>query len=79
MGLRLLFLIIALLLVLLIVRFFLRQRANRAAQRETRKVENVDMVQCAYCGVHLPEPEAIYDAPDYYCCKEHHSNRKNAK
>lgn len=79
MGLRLLFLIVALLLVLLIVRFFLRQRANRVTRRETKKVENVDMVQCAYCGVHLPKPDAIYDAPDYYCCDEHHIKRQHSK
>ncbi|MCF6281380.1 MAG: hypothetical protein L3J28_04080 [Candidatus Polarisedimenticolaceae bacterium] len=67
MGIRLFFLMLALLLVYLIVRHFLRQSS---AQRPIAK-KGVDMVQCVHCGVHLPKPEAIFDEPNFYCSEEH--------
>jgi uncharacterized protein len=67
MGIRLLFLLLALLVIYFIVRHFFRQ--GRAKRVEVKK--EVDMVQCIHCGVHLPESEAIYDEPNFYCCEEH--------
>lgn len=29
------------------------------------------MVECAHCGVHLPESEAVKQADRYFCCDEH--------
>jgi len=29
------------------------------------------MVACAYCGVHVPETEAIRNGEKMYCCEEH--------
>jgi len=68
MGIRLFFLLLALLAIFLILRHFFRQ--NRVKRVEIKK--GVDMVQCIHCGVHLPKPEAIYDEPNFYCCEEHH-------
>lgn len=31
----------------------------------------VKLCQCAYCGVHLPENEAVFDGQTPYCCLEH--------
>jgi len=44
-------------------------------QISTKKTDNdtgiKQMVQCAKCGVHLPEQEAINASGNYYCCEEH--------
>ncbi len=29
------------------------------------------LCQCAHCGVHLPENEALFDGQTPYCCIEH--------
>jgi uncharacterized protein len=29
------------------------------------------MVQCAHCGVHLPEEESVSVSDKYYCCEAH--------
>lgn len=29
------------------------------------------MVVCAHCGVHLPESDALPDAPDFFCNAAH--------
>jgi uncharacterized protein len=29
------------------------------------------MVRCAYCGLHFPEKEAIYEENVIFCCEEH--------
>ncbi len=29
------------------------------------------MVECAHCGVHLPESEAVKQADRYFCSDEH--------
>lgn len=29
------------------------------------------LCQCAHCGVHLPEKEALFDGQTPYCCIEH--------
>lgn len=30
-----------------------------------------DMVQCAYCGVHLPKSDSLFIKNQYYCCEAH--------
>lgn len=30
-----------------------------------------DMVQCAYCNVHLPKSDGLLIGNQYYCCEAH--------
>ena len=29
------------------------------------------MVNCAHCGLYLPQSEAVHEGGRYYCCAEH--------
>lgn len=29
------------------------------------------MVQCAHCGIYIPEPEAFHQGDHYYCSRAH--------
>lgn len=48
--------------------------AMRRQQQDLRKQEAVTMVSCAYCAVHLPRTDALWDqAGRPYCSTEHAS------
>ena len=68
MGLRWLLIGIGIWLIFLLLRNQLR-RLN--ANRNPGKVESVDTVQCSYCGVHLPKPEALSHDSRYFCAQNH--------
>ena len=38
-------------------------------QKTTKPLE--DMQQCKYCGMHVPQTEAIENNGDYFCSKQH--------
>lgn len=42
-----------------------RAEANRAEPAPEK------MVTCAYCAVHLPESEGLFDGDYVYCCEAH--------
>lgn len=50
-----------------------RQAAQKAAERPPprRQLPPVEIVECAVCGVHLPQPDALTDARGSYCCEAH--------
>jgi len=31
-----------------------------------------DMVSCAWCGVHIPQSDAVAGRSGVYCCADHH-------
>jgi uncharacterized protein len=33
------------------------------------------MVRCEYCGVYLPEEEALSSGKSYYCCEAHRAQK----
>lgn len=48
-----------------------RRRVDAAAARKA-EAANARMAACAHCGLHLPEPEALFDAQGRpYCGDEH--------
>ncbi|WP_445083829.1 PP0621 family protein [Candidatus Vondammii sp. HM_W22] len=54
--------------------YFLVRRAylrKRASSKTKNFKPAVDMVQCKYCGTHIPLPEAIVENGVYYCCRKH--------
>ena len=50
-----------------------REAEKKAAERPTPRPQlpAVEIVECAVCGVHLPQPEAITDTRGSYCCEAH--------
>ncbi len=47
---------------------------NQLIARQHKKDSDIkNMVQCAKCGVHLPEQEAVKSSDDFFCCEEHKS------
>ena len=64
---RTLLIFIALVLIVMIGRQLLRKpRRTRRTQIESGK-----MVQCANCGIFVPENEAIEQGGHFYCSTEH--------
>ncbi len=51
-----------------------KQILQQSMEENMRKQQyplQVKLCQCAYCGVHLPENEAVFDGQTPYCCIEH--------
>lgn len=70
MGLfRLLIIIFLIWLAYYFVRRLLKASQNKATRDKARKLEN--MVQCARCGLHVPEQEALRSHERYYCSAAH--------
>jgi uncharacterized protein len=67
---RILFLIAAIVLVFMIVRSFLRKSPGRV-RSEKRPLSSSKMVRCDYCGLHVPEDEALLTDGRHYCSAEH--------
>ncbi len=70
MGIRVLLLGIAVWLLFLSGRRLLRRlKSRQAGSHPTTPI--VNMVSCHYCGLHLPQGEALENNSRYYCCREH--------
>ena len=67
MPLRALLVMIAIAVVVLAVR---RLLAGRQPHRRTLK-QSGKMVQCAVCGMYVPETEALGSAGRHYCSQAH--------
>ena len=69
MGIRTIIIIIAVYGLYWIIRKLLNNNNNK------RKIEEVeDMIECNYCGTHLPISDAIERDNKYYCCEQHSEN-----
>ena len=51
-----------------------RDKKRASDQRPKDRVEN--MVECAHCGLHLPENEAIRDGEQFFCSKQHRDKQR---
>ncbi|NOL50943.1 PP0621 family protein [Pelistega suis] len=55
--------------------FFFRHSRKKATVHshpsKSKSTTTISMVQCAYCGIHLPENEAISQGNHHWCSKEH--------
>jgi len=67
MPLRTLVILIAVALIVIAVRGLLR--SSRPAGR--RGQQSARMVQCAHCGVYIPEHEALASGDRFYCSAAH--------
>jgi uncharacterized protein len=47
--------------------------ASKATERPARHRQQpaVEIVECAVCGLHLPQSDAVTDARGSYCCDAH--------
>jgi len=78
-------------LVFLIIRFTLNRiieiRSKQQPLEDTpatdKSATSEPMVQCAQCGVHLPQSNAYYDGKDTFCSEGHmqdfHAKQKSAE
>lgn len=77
MGLRFLFLILAIIAIWLIVRHQWSKRQSKINPKESTELFD-NMIECHYCSVHIPRKEAIFQNEHYYCSLEHANNDKPA-
>lgn len=47
--------------------------ANRATQAPRTPTAVQAMVECAHCGLHLPQSDALAQGRLHYCCSAHQS------
>jgi len=41
------------------------------APEQPEKLRGEDMVECAFCAVHVPRAQAVSGDSRWYCCEEH--------
>ncbi len=65
-------------LILLFAMAFIAWRIYRLAvaprvraREQPPKLNGEDMVECAFCSVHVPRAQAVSEASRWYCCEEH--------
>ena len=61
-------------IVWLSYRIYQNWKAKVSASSQQKPKSNSDiknMVQCAKCGVHIPEHEAVKSSNEFYCCESH--------
>lgn len=66
--------LIVLSVILGLIFFFRHSRKKAMPHPHTpspKSTMTISMVQCEYCGIHLPENEAISQGNHYWCSKEH--------
>ena len=64
---RTLVIIIILVLIVMIAKRIWQKPRPPARRSQT----NEQMVQCAHCGIYIPEREALQRAGHYYCSQAH--------
>lgn len=57
--------------VVVVVYWLFRSYRGHLPPNDSDKGAAEDMVQCAYCGVHLPKGESIEVDGRYYCSDAH--------
>jgi uncharacterized protein len=67
MPLRTLLILIALAVVFLAV----KRLFPSARPPKKKQLKQGTMVQCAHCGIYLPEPEAVNREGRHYCSQDH--------
>jgi len=67
---RLLFFAIIAVLILWILRKFIRKDMDD--ENYSSSTESEDMVCCGYCGLHLPRSESVIKDSKFFCSEEHY-------
>jgi uncharacterized protein len=58
-------------LAVIAVIYALVRASNRRGKSPPAARGPESMAQCAHCGLHFPRAEAISDAGQDFCCKDH--------
>ena len=75
MGIRFLFLLLAVFALWLIIKHLIQ--SNRHKDHNPR-IKTGKMLACKQCGLHIPENESVKIDDDIFCCHEHaEAYRKN--
>lgn len=60
----------------------MKKKSNQQPDERTDKQKNIpsSTIKCEYCGVYIPQQEAIRKQDHYYCSEKHAllSNNKNS-
>lgn len=76
---RIAFIVLAVIVVLIWFKLKIRdgERNDEAGRRPDRKKRAVEhMVACSHCGVHVPGPEAVFDARGRAFCSGAHADAR---
>lgn len=62
-----------LLIIFAVLLYLVFTRSRRSSEKREDVTPSVaeTMIQCARCGLHLPQGEGLPDGDLYYCCEEH--------
>lgn len=72
--------LIVVLVVVVVLWLLLRSKAERPAARGPAGDSAAKpMVQCAHCGVHLPQADALLDHRGAFCSEAHRLSGPNAR
>ena len=52
------------------------KKVNLAARKNAPAPGTVEIVQCAHCGVHIPETDALKGSKGLYCTAQHRQARE---
>jgi len=63
--------ILVLFVVIYLVYSMIKRYMSNRPRKPPASVAHERMVQCAACGLHIPEREALAQGELYYCSKEH--------
>ena len=69
MGLRFVFIILALVIIYYALRTYLRR--DKPSPTHKPAPTAIDMVKCDHCGTHLPKAEALVHQGQFFCSKAH--------
>ena len=58
-------------LVVVVVWWLAKGFRRRGGAADTPEAAPEKMVNCAHCGLYLPQGEAIHEGGRFFCCAEH--------
>ena len=67
----LVFFLVAFLLLIGLFRIWLRRRILRIQYKQSAKEVEGKMLQCYYCGLYIPQSEAVIIGSHTYCSSAH--------
>jgi hypothetical protein len=57
--------------IILFINSWLKMRQFKSPPNAEKKGRSETMLQCRYCGIHVPASTAVTDKEHAYCSKEH--------
>ena len=70
------FKLLSLAIIFVLIYFMLKRYRNTVDQPPPPFSVSEDMVQCAYCHIHLPKNESIKEGALHYCSEAHRQQHR---